>query len=105
MDLISNTVEVGGAKGPVRARHYPASSPVNLWDPAAFTHGPPLDAFKLLRREAPVAWNDEPDDNRPGFWSVTRYEDVMRVNGDYETFSSQRGGILMAHERSDMQLA
>ncbi|MES2723978.1 MAG: cytochrome P450, partial [Pseudomonadota bacterium] len=40
-----------------------------------------------------------------GFWAVTRHEDVMRVNADYETFSSQRGGILMNHQRSDMQLA
>ena len=29
----------------------------------------------------------------------------MRVNADYETFSSQRGGILMSHQRSEMQLA
>jgi cytochrome P450 len=31
----------------------------------------------------------------PGFWVVTRHADVMRVNGDPATFSSQRGGILM----------
>jgi cytochrome P450 len=51
-----------------------------------------------------VAWNDEPED-RPGFWSVTGYDDVMKVNADYETFSSQRGGILMGTQRSEMQLA
>ncbi len=51
-----------------------------------------------------MAWNDEPGD-RPGFWSLTRYDDVMRVNSDYATFSSQKGGILMAHQRSEMQLA
>lgn len=51
-----------------------------------------------------MAWNEEPDD-RPGFWSVTRYRDVMQVNADHLTFSSQRGGILMAHERSDVPLA
>jgi hypothetical protein len=28
----------------------------------------------------------------------------MRVNSDYETFSSQKGGILMSHQRSEMQL-
>jgi len=104
MELISETVEVGGAKGPARARRYPLASPVNLCDPQAFTKGPPLEAFELLRKSAPVAWNEEPED-RPGFWSVTRYEDVMRVNGDPTTFSSQRGGILMAHQRSEMQLA
>ncbi len=103
MLLISDTVEVDRPKGPARARRYPLASPVNLADPAAFREGPPYGAFARLRAEAPVAWNEEPGE-RPGFWSVTRYEDVMRVNGDFETFSSQRGGILMSHQRSQMQL-
>ena len=104
MDLISNTVEVGGAKGPARAIRYPIAAQPDLWDPTTFTLGPPLETFRTLRRTAPIAWNEEPGE-RPGFWSVTRYEDVMRVNGDPETFSSQRGGILMMHQRSEMQLA
>jgi cytochrome P450 len=103
MQLISDTVEVDRPKGPARAPRYPLTSPVNLADPAAFKEGPPYAAFAKLRAQAPVAWNEEPGE-RPGFWSVTRYEDVMRVNGDYETFSSQRGGILMSHQRSQMQL-
>ena len=103
MQLISDTVELGGPKGPARAKRYPAS-PVALFDPAVFTHGPPYAAFAQLRAQAPVAWNEEPGE-RPGFWSVTRYDDVMRVGGDPDTFSSQRGGILMAHLRSDEQLA
>lgn len=103
MQLISETVEVGGAKGPARPPIYPVN-PTPLFDPATFTKGPPYDAFAQLRKTSPVAWNEEPE-GRPGFWSVTRYEDVMRVNADHETFSSQRGGILMAHQKSEMQLA
>jgi cytochrome P450 len=102
MRLISDTVEISNVKGPANPRRYPASM-VDLWDPAVFTHGPPLEGFAKLRREAPVAWNDEPGD-RPGFWSVTRYEDVMRVNGDPATFSSQKGGIMMAYARDNAQL-
>ena len=45
MLLVSDTVEVGGAKGPVRPARYPIVSPVNLCDPAAFKDGPPLAAF------------------------------------------------------------
>ena len=104
MDLISDTIEVGRPKGPARAKTFSAPPPINLWDPAAFVKGPPLGAFSAMRKASPVAWQDEPE-NRPGFWAVTRYDDVMRVNGDYQSFSSQRGGILMAHEKSDMQLA
>ncbi|MES2340947.1 MAG: cytochrome P450 [Pseudomonadota bacterium] len=103
MLLISDTVEVGGPKGPAHPPKYPVS-PVELWNPEAFTKGPPMGAFAAMRQASPIAWNPEPED-RPGFWAVTRYDDVMRVNSDYETFSSQRGGILMSHQRSEMQLA
>jgi cytochrome P450 len=104
MDLISNTVAFDAPKGPLRPVAYPGAPSLELWNPQTFVAGPPLERFKILRRSFPVAWNEEPN-NRPGFWSVVRYDDVMRVNADYETFSSQRGGILMAHERSDLQLS
>jgi len=103
MQLISDMVEVDTAKGPARVRRYPAN-PVELFDPEVFTKGPPYENFAWLRANAPVAWNEEPGE-RAGFWSIARYDDVMRVNGDPETFSSQKGGILMAHGRSDQQLA
>jgi hypothetical protein len=104
MRLISETVEVDGPKGPAHSPIYPAS-PVALYDPEAFRNGPPHADFAWLRAKAPVAWNAEPGE-RPGFWSVTRYDDVMRVNGDPATFSSQKGGILMAHVgRPESQLA
>jgi hypothetical protein len=104
MRLISDTVEVDHIKGPTHRPIYPAS-PVALWDPEAFRAGPPMADFAWLRAHAPVAWNDEPGE-RSGFWSVTRYADVMRVNGDPVTFSSQKGGILMAHiGRPESQLA
>ena len=104
MRLISDTVEVDAPKGPARPPIYPAS-PVALYDPAVFRQGPPHADFAWLRANAPVAWNEEPGE-RPGFWSVTRYDDVMRVNGDPATFSSQKGGILMTHVgRPESQLA
>jgi cytochrome P450 len=103
MQLISETVQFGGPKGPAYPRRYPASS-VELWNPERFRAGSLTDDFARLRAEAPVAWNDEPGD-RPGFWSITRYDDVMRVDRDFEVFSSQRGGILMSHQRSELQLA
>jgi hypothetical protein len=104
MRLISDTVEVDHIKGPTHRPIYPAS-PVALWDPDVFRAGPPMADFAWLRTHAPVAWNDEPGE-RSGFWSVTRYADVMGVNGDPVTFSSQKGGILMAHiGRPESQLA
>jgi len=104
MQLVSDTVEVDHTKGPAHSPIYPAS-PVALWNPDVFRAGPPMADFAWMRANAPVAWNDEPGE-RSGFWSVSRYDDVMRVNGDPITFSSQRGGILMAHVgRPESQLA
>ena len=43
--------------------------------------------FRWLREHDPVHWHAEPDGG-PGFFAVTRYEDVRRVGRDPETFSS-----------------
>jgi cholest-4-en-3-one 26-monooxygenase len=60
-----------------------------------WSDGPPHELFKQLRSECPVHWSSEipefPDQD--GFWSVTRAEDVHTVSRDWETFSSERGGI------------
>ena len=104
MKLISDMVETDTRKGPAHAPIYPIC-PAALWDPDLFRKGPPLSDFAWMRANAPVAWCDEPGE-RAGFWTVTRYDDVMRVNGDAATFSSQKGGILMAHVgRAESQLA
>src|SRR3954451_13449615 len=44
----------------------------------------PPQLFRQLLTDAPVAWTDAYD----GFWVVSRYEDVVRVVRDDETFSS-----------------
>ena len=54
-----------------------------------FLHGDPHQAFKVLRAEAPVYWHDKQPD-KP-FWSITKYDDAMRVYHDPGTFSSARG--------------
>ena len=97
MQLISQTVVQGGPKGPRHPPVYPTDLDVNLTDPRLFTNGQPWGAYARLREEAPVYWHDEPMPQEPGFWAVTRYADVAQVNSDPVTFSSQRGGILMAH--------
>jgi cytochrome P450 len=51
------------------------------------------DAFPLYRRlrdEAPVAWNAT-----KGFWAISRWDDVMTVSTDPETFCSSRGILVM----------
>lgn len=43
-----------------------------------------------LQREAPVYSHPEPGGR--GFWAVTKYDDVLTVLKDPETFSSELGG-------------
>src|SRR5580700_116932 len=63
---------------------------VQLHDPDVFVRGVPHDDLRLLRAEAPMHFHAEPDG--PGFWVVTKYEDVVTVGKDPGRFSSHRGG-------------
>ncbi|HEX5006182.1 MAG TPA: cytochrome P450 [Hyphomonadaceae bacterium] len=100
MQLISQTA-VEGRPGPVFPETYPRIGGLQFNSATTFSKGQPFSDFTRLRENAPVCWHPEPDD-LPGFWVVTRHADVMRVNGDPATFSSQRGGILMDTPRPGM---
>lgn len=63
---------------------------VDLLDLDRFVRGEHHEMFRVLRAEDPVHWSDEPDG--PGFWSVTRHPDLVAVNRDTATFSSEIGG-------------
>src|SRR6516164_4046569 len=59
--------------------------------------GPPYQLFERLRRECPVHWTERITQlpKHEGFWSVTTAEDVHTVSRDWETYSSERGGVSM----------
>jgi cytochrome P450 len=65
---------------------------VSLADLDLFEHGNPWAAFDELRTNAPVHWDEEDAPNH-GFWSLTRYHDIVGVLRDTETFSSERGAV------------
>jgi cholest-4-en-3-one 26-monooxygenase len=64
---------------------------IDIHDPATYLRGVPHDQFAVLRREAPVFWQREP--NGPGYWAVTKHADVMAISRNPKVFSSERGGI------------
>ena len=68
-------------------------SEVDLIDPDVFVRGVPHDALRLLRAEAPIYFHLEP--GGPGFWVVSKYEDVITVGKDPGRFSSHRGGTFL----------
>jgi cholest-4-en-3-one 26-monooxygenase len=62
---------------------------IDLNDLDVFEAGVPHDWFRRLRKAAPVYWHDEPDG--PGYWVVTKYEDLRHVSTKPAIFSSARG--------------
>jgi len=63
-------------------------SEIDLTDSRNFVEAVPHHWFAELRRRAPVFWHAEEDG--PGFWAVTKFEDCVTVNRDYEHFSSAK---------------
>ena len=68
-------------------------SDVNLNDLDVFEQGCPHEMFETLRREAPVHFHEEP--NGPGFWAITKYDDLKHVSRHPKEFSSESKGIMM----------
>ncbi len=60
---------------------------IDLLNPATFAHGHPREQYAWLRDHAPAYWHEEADG--PGFWAVTRYDDVAAIGRDPATFSSE----------------
>ncbi|MGZ4126415.1 MAG: cytochrome P450, partial [Actinomycetota bacterium] len=65
---------------------------IDLVDPDNYVREVPFAWFDRLRHEHPVLWHPEPAPNR-GFWSVTRYDDLVDVHMDWATYSSQTGAV------------
>ena len=57
---------------------------IDVTDLDRFAAGFPHEMFSVLRREAPLWWQ-EPTDHTPdgeGFWVISRHADVVRVARD-----------------------
>lgn len=68
-------------------------SGIDIYNPDNYVDAVPHEQFRRLRDEAPLYWHAHPDGG--GFWVVSRYDDVRAVSRDYQTFSAQRGFVLV----------
>jgi len=72
----------------------------DLKDPDLYMRGAHHEIFRALRANEPVYWNPEADG--PGFWAVTRYDDIETISKNPKLFSSAKkmGGhrIFNEHE-------
>jgi cytochrome P450 len=80
---------------------------VELTERQYWENGPPYEVFKEMRKGCPIHWteNFEEFPEEEGFWSVTTAEDIHTVSRDWETYSSERGGVLVAAAGFPIELA
>ncbi|WP_299651827.1 cytochrome P450 [uncultured Tateyamaria sp.] len=62
----------------------------NLADHDSFVDGVPHDTFAQMRADHPVHWT-EAHGGQKGFWSLTRYADIMAAQKEPTVFSSAQG--------------
>lgn len=65
----------------------------NLADPRTFDDEDLGPFWQRLRSRDPVHWH-APVGDQPGFWVVSRHEDIVSVYRDNETFTSTHGNVL-----------
>jgi cholest-4-en-3-one 26-monooxygenase len=72
-----------------------------------WVNGPPQELFKRMRGGCPIHWTSEVTElpQAKGFWSVTRAEDVHTVSRDWQTYSSELGGVVAIDEVFPIELA
>jgi cytochrome P450 len=63
---------------------------LNLADPRTFTEHDMAAFWREVRAERPVYRQDD-----PGFWVVSRYDDILAVYRDDVNFTSERGNVLV----------
>ncbi|RFB91362.1 cytochrome [Rhizobium leguminosarum bv. trifolii] len=64
---------------------------INFTDPSFWQRKDRDEAFEAIRNERPAFWNEflpGPEEASKGFWSVTRYDDIVKVSTDSKTFVS-----------------
>jgi len=73
---------------------------IDVSDPSLYEHDKLFGFFERLRNEDPVHYC--PDSPFGPFWSITRFKDIMAVDMDHETFSSQPA-ILLGDQPEDFE--
>lgn len=80
---------------------------VELTERELWVDGPPHHVFKEMRAKCPIHWTEgfEELPDEPGFWSVSTADDIHAVSRDWETYSSERGGVVAAEVVFSIELS
>ena len=74
----------------------------DITDPDTYVAGVPHATFQRLRDDDPVSWWPEHDGGK-GFWAITRYDDLLHVSRNVDTFSSAQGITLEEMDLDDFE--
>jgi cytochrome P450 len=69
-------------------------SEINPADPEIFRTDTWAPYFERLRAEDPVHWAVSPEEDIGGYWSITKFDDIMAVDSDHAGFSSEPAIVL-----------
>lgn len=75
---------------------------LDLVNPDLYLDGVPRDYFRWLRDNDPVAWHEEADG--PGYWVLSRFDDVVAANRNWELYSNSFKGSSIEEARSEDEL-
>ena len=88
-----------------RARIY--AMPLEKLDPADIKYFPNEEMFwkfERLRAEDPVHFTSTEDSEHGAYWSITKWDDIIKIDTDPVTYSNE-AGIAIASQRKDRDLA
>lgn len=66
---------------------------IDVYNPDNYLDGIPHQQFAWLRENEPVFWHKHPDGG--GYWVVSKHADVKQVSKDHQTYSAQRGFVMV----------
>ena len=66
---------------------------IDVISTSSFAHGHPWEQYAWLRANAPVFWHEEPEG--PGFWVISKYDDIKMISRQPRLFSSAAKGVMM----------
>ena len=88
--VLSDKVLSNKLNSPAYNPKYSYAAHKSLNDLDIFTNGQPYDFYKDLRENAPIFYHESmPFDDEPGYWVLTKYEDIKYVSMNPKIFSSQ----------------
>jgi len=88
--ILSDEVLNHEINNPAYKEKYSFNPSDQLNDLDLFTKGQPFSLYKDLRENAPVFYHEPmPADPEPGYWVLTKYEDIKYVSMNPKIFSSQ----------------